>query len=439
MHIDVDATLRDSTLRRVRWHGAAARLGHALVALLVFSGAFVLFEPAPYDIFSLLVMSVLFLLGLPIARGVAPLFGLLLVFTGFGFVAATNAAMPNDALFYVLVTGFLAATSVFYACYVAADPAVNLPRIATAYIAAASCAATLAILGYFGLIPGAEMLTRFGRASGPFQDPNVLGPFLIPAALLLLNRLFTGHPSRHLLSAGLLLVICFCLLLTFSRGAWGHFLVSAATMTYLAFITAQGIGSRLRIVAFCALGVLALACLLAVALSLEQVSDLFEQRARLTQPYDTAETGRFANQIRGLFLIAEQPLGLGATEFGRIFGEDPHNVYLNAFASYGWLGGVCYLGLVITTLAFGAVHALRRTPWQGLFQAFYAAFVGVALLALVIDTDHWRHFFLLVGVLWGAMIAGRAHFPGSAVAPVALRSAVPITIVRPHRSVAQPG
>jgi hypothetical protein len=35
----------------------------------------------------------------------------------------------------------------------------------------------------------------------------------------------------------------------------------------------------------------------------------------------------------------------------------------------------------------------------------YAAFVGEVLEGFVIDTDHWRHFFLLVGAIWGLAAA----------------------------------
>jgi hypothetical protein len=41
--------------------------------------------------------------------------------------------------------------------------------------------------------------------------------------------------------------------------------------------------------------------------------------------------------------------------------------------------------------------------------AVYAAFVGAAGESLIIDTDHWRHYFLLLGTLWGLIIATRAH------------------------------
>jgi hypothetical protein len=45
-------------------------------------------------------------------------------------------------------------------------------------------AALAGSIGYFELIPGAhEMMTRYGRATGLFKDPNVFGPFLLPAML----------------------------------------------------------------------------------------------------------------------------------------------------------------------------------------------------------------------------------------------------------------
>ena len=36
--------------------------------------------------------------------------------------------------------------------------------------------------------------------------------------------------------------------------------------------------------------------------------------------------------------------------------------------------------------------------------AAYSTFAVLALEGMIIDTDHWRHFFLLIGVIWG-MIA----------------------------------
>jgi hypothetical protein len=59
-------------------------------------------------------------------------------------------------------------------------------------------AALFGIAGYFNLFPGAEYFTRFDRARGTFQDPNVFGPFLVLPTLLLIQRLLRGPTLRNL-------------------------------------------------------------------------------------------------------------------------------------------------------------------------------------------------------------------------------------------------
>jgi hypothetical protein len=42
-----------------------------------------------------------------------------------------------------------------------------------------------------------------------------------------------------------------------------------------------------------------------------------------------------------------------------------------------------------------------RSPWQTYVIITYATFVGEIAEGFIIDTDHWRHFFLLLGMVWG--------------------------------------
>lgn len=37
------------------------------------------------------------------------------------------------------------------------------------------------------------------------------------------------------------------------------------------------------------------------------------------------------------------------------------------------------------------------------FLVAYAAFLGVVVEGAIIDTDHWRHFYLLLALIWGLM------------------------------------
>ena len=104
-------------------------------------------------------------------------------------------------------------------------------------------------------------------------------------------------------------------------------------------------------------------------------------------------------------MILESPNGLGPFEFFRLYGTQQHVVYMQAFLVYGWIGGAAYLALVMVTLAIGFRAALVPAPWQAYLIAGYAAFVGEAVEGFIVDTDHWRHFFLVLGLVWGLTAA----------------------------------
>ena len=51
----------------------------------------------------------------------------------------------------------------------------------------------------------------------------------------------------------------------------------------------------------------------------------------------------------------------------------------------------------------------RDRPWQPILLCAYVVFVGHVALGSVIDTDHWRHFYLLIGLVWGAIALEYRH------------------------------
>src|SRR5262245_44748087 len=175
---------------------------------------------------------------------------------------------------------------------------------------------------------------------------------------------------------------------------------------------------------FAVLGMAAIAAFVAALLSIDQVAGLFKERASLEQSYDVGHTGRFGRHVLGFLMALDHPFGIGPLQFRTLFPEAPHNAYLNGFSSGGWLSGFTYLALTATTLVMGLRAAFLTTPWRPVYLAVYAAFVGVALESFIIDSDHWRHYFLILGVLWGLMAASRTHVarraraPGRAFAPL---------------------
>jgi hypothetical protein len=96
-------------------------------------------------------------------------------------------------------------------------------------------------------------------------------------------------------------------------------------------------------------------------------------------------------------------------QFNRYFPEDTHNSYLNAFMSGGWITGVCYPALVFITVIMGFRHAFVRVPWQRAYLAIFAAFLGTVGESFVIDTDHWRHFWMMLGAMWGMFAAAQRY------------------------------
>ena len=60
---------------------------------------------------------------------------------------------------------------------------------------------------------------------------------------------------------------------------------------------------------------------------------------------------------------------------------------------------------------WGLRHAFVRCATQPLFLVVYACFVAQALEGSIIDLDHWRHFYLLLALVWGLMLSADGADP----------------------------
>jgi hypothetical protein len=274
----------------------------------------------------------------------------------------------------------------------------------------------VSILAYFHLLgPASDFFLMYDRAKAAFNDPNVLGAFLVLPALLMLQRILTGNVGAASRAAIPLALMVIALLLSFSRAAWGQFAFTAALLMFLTFVTTRSSNARLRIMLIAIAGIAVMVLMLAALLSVDRVAELFRQRASLEQSYDVGHLGRFGRHILGAELALDRPFGLGPLQFHFIFPEDPHNTYLNAFLSGGWLSGVVYVTMTLATLLLGFRTVFIDTPWRHTYLAVYCAYVGTAGESAIIDSDHWRHYFLLLGVIWGLMAVSRSHMRQTAL------------------------
>ena len=384
-------------------------IGAAALWLCAFSGFFVIDEPAPYDLLVVAVAGIAFLCGLPLPRAIAPMVILLLVYISGGILSSTQVPGFDKAPMYMATTGYLIVSAIFYAAVTARSERM-LNAIVRGYVAGAVLAALAGIVGYFGLVPGANgLFTLYGRAKGTFQDPNVFGPFLIFPATWLAYTVLMQPLRKGLVAGALLFVLLAGLFLSFSRATWGMTAFTLTGVGLLVFANERNPLVRLRIVALAVVGALMVALALVVALHTSSVGTLFAERAELVQSYDSSHLGRFARHVLGFLLAGERPLGIGPLQFYKTFTEDPHNMYLKSFMAYGWIGGIAWPVLMACTLGFLFPLIFQPRATRGIAIALFLTLVGHALNALVIDMDHWRHNFLLIGLAWGLIAQEAAH------------------------------
>ena len=414
------------------WY-AGRKFGDWALGLVVFLGGFVIHEPAPYELLLLPVIVAWGFFGLKFHRAFLPLVLLLTLYLVGGILALTQLPSISIGIVYAATSGFLILSAIFFAAIVAAAPERRLTVVKQAYMAAAVLTSLAGIGGYFHVIPDGGLFLRYGRVMGAFQDPNVFAPFLVLPIAFVFRDILTERLRSNLLKVGLLLILLLAEFLAFSRAGWAMTAVAMGIVGLAVYINEPRQTGRLRIVAYFVAGLLAVALLLAAALSIPAVNELFVQRAQLIESYDAGHLGRFARQAIGFFLVQEHPLGIGPQQFGRMFGEDEHNMWLKGFTTYGWIGGFSYIVLVVWTLAASFPLLFKQRPWTPVVQCAFAVYVGHVMIHNVIDNDHWRHLFLLYGMLWGAVAAERTWRRQTHRA-AGERHAVPAAPPRPTRA-----
>jgi hypothetical protein len=381
-----------------------------LVWLTAASGAIVFIEPSPYEIVTLGTAVLFCATGLRMRLVLVPLF-LLLILINIGYsIGAIPFYDKPEVVNWIATSWYMAVTVMFFAMVLSEDTAARLDMLPRGLIVGALIAAMSAIAGYLNLVPGGhDLLTLYERARGTFKDPNVLGAFLILPALFALQSVVSDHFAKACRNGVALVIMALAILLAFSRAAWGGFAITAAFMLALMMLTSRTPAQRTRIVFTSVLAVALVVLLIAVLLSVDSIADMFQQRASFDQSYDEGRFGRFGRHILGADMALDLPFGIGPLQFHNYFPEDTHNSYLNAFMSGGWLAGICYPALIAVTVIMGFRHVFTPVPWQRIYLAIFAAFLGTAGEAFVIDTDHWRHFWMMLGALWGMFAAAQAY------------------------------
>jgi O-antigen ligase len=397
----------------------AGQILNFVLFLTMVTSSLAFIEPSPHDVLMLLLCCACVIARVPFDRKLTPLLLLIAIWLVGGSMSLLEVVgdkeihpdLHQDPVVYFMTSVYLGLAAIMFACLFSDGNLLHLKLLRRAYLTAAVCATIAGCIGFFHLVPHSDIFLALSddgmaaRVKATFKDPNVYGPFLVFPLLMLALRVLTEKITLGTIVLALILLVG--LLLSFSRGAWAHLAVSAIVAIILCYLTAPNRRMQTRIVGFGLITIFAIAIALVALLSISSIHDMFLERAKLFQPYDTAGSGgRFALQRLALDSILDHPNGMGPYGFSNsVIGGQQHNVYMQAFLVDGWLGGAAYLAIVLLTFAIGLRYVFIRTPWQIYFIAAYGTFIGEIGEGIIIDTDHWRHFFLAVGLVWGLSVA----------------------------------
>lgn len=382
------------------------RLGLMLLWLVVSISSIVFIEPAPFDILIMALLAGFFLTGLRVPHEVNVAILLLGLFLLGNIVAGVLSPDPATAIKPVMIRFFMVSTWVLFVSVIVARPVSVMEVVWHGYLTAASLAAVWGALEYLGFLP--ESLGEAGmRAKGPFKDPNVYAPFLVPPTVYLAGKLSQVSGRTFVLYLALFFALVLGLLLGFSRGAWLNTALALPLFVVLSVMTAPSPRYRMRLLML--VGTLLVLSTMVViwAVSQDVIGERFADRAVLVKEYDTEEDGRFDTQQEVLAEVGTNPVGIGPGRSSDVFGQEPHNIYLHVLVEAGWLGAFGFYGFIALTFVSSLPMLRERWALQTDFFVVFSCTLGTLAQSFFIDSTHWRHLYLLLAMLWGMIVAAR--------------------------------
>lgn len=388
--------------------------------------AFVFVEPAPVDIMALIIGVYALISGkisfqrvhyrviIPVA-----LIGLFLLINGFGVLDAT-ATLPS--LQYFVITTYLAGYLIL-SSFSTKGISVSLIRgMFNGMCLAAVFSVLFGVCQIFNVLPGITMGIKnfmeifsnsipshevgvvYGtRISGFFKDPNVFGPFLIPVILYSMMRISEEKGLGIIKWVGLNIIFISGVILTFSRGAWVNGVVSIIILLLLFLsIKETGIMRKSNIIFYIAVIVTIVLFGSTYASFLgDAVWNTFNARSS----YQSYDDDRFATQYRSFVLAQDNLFGVGPGQSEAKLGMSNHSLYARTALDNGYSGLVVLLLFIFLT-GCRLLYILKACDNQsrGIIFVIIASFIGILVNSVVIDTIHWRNFWILLALVWNVQM-----------------------------------
>lgn len=396
--------------------GVLSRFYLRVIIAWFLTSAFVVFEPAPFDLL-FPVVAIIFLMrkdSFRFPKESRILFPSLLIF----FIANLMPILVVDdvarAGFYISTTVYMFVLASFIALLVMNYGYEVLHKLMGAYTLVAVISGVIGVLAIMRLMPGSliEHVTSFDgtRARAFFKDPNVYAPYLLVPMLYTVDRFFADK-KRMWLWGGAALSLMFGILVGFSRAAWGVSILALVGYFLLISLAEGRFTQFLKYMAYFIFFIMISGAILAAFASEAKMTNFITDRFAV-QDYDT---DRFAVQRTALQSGLENPFGIGPGQSEMIFESKAlrrtgatHSLYLRVLAETGIIGALSFLSIIIITIRKALwLSFFGMEKYRSLHCAFAAALGAMLVNSFVIDSIHWRHFFVLIGLIWGLDIYNR--------------------------------
>ena len=404
---------------RVGWHA----MGWWLFLLAMASSFLVMVEPAPTDLLFVAALGALVLGGVRPGRVVDPVAtvgaALFLWFTLLSMMFVVER--PVVAIRAAGIEVYMVLLWLVTAYWVRHDGDRAFGAIMACLLGGALAASAIGALALLDLVPNREVFYRdeyLTRIKSTFKDPNVLGPYLVPPLLLSVWLAFgSGRLRLRLFAALCAAFLGTMLVVTFSRGAWAHGLLSLGLFGLVLLVHGR---TRMPVLLT---GMAALTGLAAVAAAAAVLAAGGGTEAALPGPdpdsylasrlsLQSYDQSRFAFIIDALGRILDRPLGIGPNQVLYVYGYEPHNTFVVLAVNNGILSALGF------ALLYGAAvwRCVRKTaqgrPGWMKFAFLASVLIGIFPLMNVVGALHWRHLFVVMGLAYGTY-RSNAIFPAS--------------------------
>jgi O-antigen ligase len=359
-------------------------------------------EPAPTDALFAVALAAMMLAKLKAVRVIGPVETVaLLVYLWFTLLSLSFGTIVSQfgALRAAGVEVYLALLFLMTAYFARVEGDRAFRMIMLMLLIGGLMTSIVGLLAYADLLPNNAIFFRDQyrtRIQSTFKDPNVLGPYLV-MSILFTFWVAVAVDRFRLLAAAAGGVMLLCLVVTFSRGAWIHMLVTMLLFFFFLLLFRRTALPTLITGVATIMTILLIGTIFGEDIA-ESASDSYLGQRLSLQSYDD---DRFEAIGIGFSFMLENPLGVGPNQSKAFYGREPHNTFVILAINNGIPAALGFLVLYLAACYRCLVKTLRQEDGWLKYAFLLSIMTGLFILMNVVGSLHWRHLYVLIGLAYG--------------------------------------